>query len=469
MTTKPSDAPAAAGHTPTLAPAASALCLALLGIYTVQSLITGLATQALPAMLRNAGASLQTSGLAFLVLAPWGLKGLWAPWVERWRLPSGHSERRSRPLILCGQVLVAMSLAALSAVGGYHTEITGWSNGHMAAVVALLALAAVATATVDIAADGFAIDQLAAHQRGWGNMAQVGGGYIGIALGGSAFVLLYQHAGWGAAMGAMAALAAALTWPLWRLREPPRQAVDAASNRHRAHWLHAWQSPAMRSGIVLVVGLGLSVRLCAGMLGPWLLDRGVGLAQLASFWGLGGLLAGLAGTVAGGLLVQRAGVWKALHAALVLEATALVLVAICAATAVPVAGLMVASWLFLIAMACGFVARYAWLMGLTSVRQPGLDFTLLQCTDAAVAIFGGVAGGWLAALTGHVCSFAMAAACGLLAMALPTLVRRCGGLPDDATWHKAGPHPGAHHAAANAPRSFRSGAQSMSCKQSTPQ
>jgi MFS transporter (putative signal transducer) len=439
---------------PTLALTTSALCAALLGIYAVQSLITGLATQALPAVLRSTGASLQTTGLAFLVLAPWVLKGLWAPWVERWRLPAGRAERRSRPLILAGQWLVTLCMTMLCALAPRSAQAAGWSHNQLTAVVALLAMAALATATVDIAADGFAIDQLPVHQRGWGNVAQVGGSYIGMAMGGSVFVLLFEQVGWAAAIGTMGVLTAALTLPLWRLREPPRPVADladAASTHHRAHWRHAWQSTAMRSGMVLVLGLGLGVRLCAGMLGPWLIDRGVGMAQLATFWGVGGLCAGLAGTVAAGVLVQRAGVWRALHAALAIEATALLLVAICAASAVPTAALLAAATFFWIAMACGFVARYAWLMGLTSARQPGLDFTLLQCTDAAVAMVGGVAGGWMASLTGHPHSFATAAVLGALALALPTWVRRRGGLAATPDQRSPGPQQGPHHPAAEPP------------------
>ncbi|WP_343591740.1 MFS transporter [Paracidovorax wautersii] len=406
------------------------LCVALAGIYTVQSLVTGLATQALPAVLRSAGASLQMTGLAFLVLAPWVLKGLWAPWVERWRLPAGRSERRSRALILAGQALVVALLAALAAMGSGPASTGTWDASRLGPLMVLLTLAALATATVDIAADGFAIDQLAPHQRGWGNVAQVGGSYLGIALGGSAFLLLFEHAGWAAATAALALLTAAFTLPLWRLREPARPATDAAARPHRATWRHAWQRPALRWGLLLVFGLGLGVRLCLGMLGPWLLDEGVGMAQLAALWGLGGLCAGLAGTLAGGLLVQCAGAWRALHAALALEAVALVVLAICAALHPPVAWLLGASALLLAAMAGGFVARYAWLMGLTSPRQPGLDFTLLQCTDAAVALAGGVAGGWLAGHAGHAASFAVAASCGVLALALPALIGRRSNAPD---------------------------------------
>lgn len=406
-----------------------ALCLALFGIYSVQSLVTGMATQALPAILRNVGASLQTSSLAFLILAPWVLKGLWAPWIERWRLPPGRAERRSRPLILAGQALVAVLLIMLATLGSDMDGVAPVQVRHVAAIVALLAMGALATATVDIAVDGYAIEQLAAHQRGWGNVAQVGGSYVGLALGGSVFVLLYERAGWPMATAAMAVLALAFTWPLWRLREPPRSKADAASNLHHAHWRHAWQSPAMRSGLLLVLGMGLGVRLCSGMLGPWLLDQGVGITVLAAFWGVGGLGAGLAGTLVGGLLVQRAGGWRALHMALALEAMVLVMLAIGAALKPPAEWQLGLSALLLAAMACGFVARYAWLMGVTHPRQPGLDFTLLQCTDAAVALLGGLGGGWLAGQAGHATSFAVAAGLGLGALALPTLMRRWGALP----------------------------------------
>lgn len=391
------------------------LCVALAGIYTVQSLVTGLVTQALPAVLRSAGASLQTTGLAFLALSPWVLKGLWAPWVERWRLPTASRQRRSRPLILWGQAVVVATLAAVALLGA-----------NLTAAIALLGVAALATATVDIAADGFAIDQLAPGQRGWGNVAQVGGSYAGIALGGSAFLLLHQRFGWAVASAAMAVLTLACTAPLWRLQEPPRPASTLSAPSHRATWCDAWQRPAMRYGLLLVVGLGLGVRLCLGMLGPWLIDQGVDMPQLATLWGVGGLCTGLAGTLAGGLLVQRLGAWRALHAALALEAVALSTLTACALLQPALPLLIAASAALLVAMACGFVTRYAWLMGLTSPRQPGLDFTLLQCTEAAVAMAAGVAGGWLAGHAGYGICFGLATSCGVFALALPRALRRRG-------------------------------------------
>ncbi|HFF3752479.1 TPA: hypothetical protein ACGCMY_005634, partial [Klebsiella pneumoniae] len=69
---------------------------AIAGIYISQTVITALTTQALPSLLRDAGASLQVAGLTALLWIPWGIRFLWAPLVERWRLPAGRLERRSR-------------------------------------------------------------------------------------------------------------------------------------------------------------------------------------------------------------------------------------------------------------------------------------------------------------------------------------------------------------------------------------
>lgn len=47
---------------------------AIAGIYISQTLLTAMTTQALPALLREAGASLQAVGLTALWWLPWGLK-----------------------------------------------------------------------------------------------------------------------------------------------------------------------------------------------------------------------------------------------------------------------------------------------------------------------------------------------------------------------------------------------------------
>ncbi|QTD43623.1 MFS transporter [Ottowia testudinis] len=380
-----------------------ALLAALAGIYVTQTLVTTIAMQSLPVLLRQAGASLQLVGLSALFMLPWALRFLWAPAVERWRLPAGTARRRSRTLILRGQWLLAAGMVAVASAG-----VAGWLSlqAHGAWLLALFFAAAVLAATVDVACGGFAVDQLTEERRGWGNTAKVGGSYFGMLLGGSAFLLLADRHGWPLALGAGGAAIVLLTLPLLAVREPQRaQAGDALA---RPSLRHAWQRPQVRRGLLLALVLGAGVRTAMVMTGPLLLDKGAGMADLAWLFGAFSVGAGLTGTALGGLLVRWARGWRAVWMAVALESAVLAALAAGAAS-LPLAGLTALVGLLFGAMACGFVAIYSALMGLASPSQPGVDFALFQCADALIAMAGGVAGGWLAQRFGYGACFALAA------------------------------------------------------------
>ena len=68
-----------------------------------------------------------------------------------------------------------------------------------------------------------------------------------------------------------------------------------------------------------------------------------------------------------------------------------------------------------ISLACALVCLYATLMSLSSPLQAGVDFTLFQCTDAAIAILAGVIGGVVAQHFGYAACFLFAGVFTLLA------------------------------------------------------
>ena len=68
-----------------------------------------------------------------------------------------------------------------------------------------------------------------------------------------------------------------------------------------------------------------------------------------------------------------------------------------------------------ISLAFALVCLYATLMSLSSPLQAGVDFTLFQCTDAAIAILAGVIGGVVAQHFGYAACFLFAGAFTLLA------------------------------------------------------
>ncbi|WP_054484545.1 MFS transporter, partial [Achromobacter xylosoxidans] len=288
-----------------------------------------------------------------------------------------------------------------------------------------LGLISLTAATVDIAGDAFAVEQLAARRRGWGNATQVGSSYVGMFLGAGLFVLLAGSHGWRVAAAAMGLLVLLLTLPFAGLREPAR-ATDTPP--HRPSLPHALGRSGVRLGLLITVVFQIGSRLGAGMTSPLLLDRGVPLASVGWINGAGAVVAGLAGTLMGALALQR---WRAVVAAMALQAAALILFV--AGVAAPGLGLPAASpgWLVALTLfkattaATGFVTLYAFLMGLASPAQAGVDFTLFQCADALVAMVGGVAAGWLAQHLGYGACFGIAAALGAAGLpVLSVLMRR---------------------------------------------
>ncbi|STD95614.1 yersiniabactin-iron transporter permease YbtX [Escherichia coli] len=167
---------------------------AIAGVYVTQSLVSALSMQSLPALVRAAGGSLALAGATTLFMLPWALKFIWAPWIERWRLPPGSQERRSRMLILRGQVALAAILTIVAAIGWFGRE-GGFPDTQIVALFVLFMVAGTVASTIDIASDGFCVDQLTRTGYGWGNSVQVGGSYLGMMCGGGVFLMLSAASG----------------------------------------------------------------------------------------------------------------------------------------------------------------------------------------------------------------------------------------------------------------------------------
>lgn len=385
---------------------------AIAGIYIAQSVVSGLALQSVPAVMRSAGAALDQIGLLYLVLLPWSLKFLWAPWLEKVRL--GAARNRSREIIVAGQWSVSALVVVVAMVGASDFPI----------LLATLSLATLAAATIDIACDGFAVEQLSAAHRGWGNAAQVGGSYVGFMLGGGVYLWLVAQLDFQTATLLLAALLVVLSLPFALVRKG--HALAAAPSSHRPSLGFALMRREVRFGILLVILAGVGPRVSSSLLGPYLIDKGVDLATLGILNGAAAVGAGVAGTFLGALLVQVFGSGRAAVIAIVGQATVLAILMGLSrfegATLIMLVAIQVA---LTTAMAVGFVAIYALLMGASSLRQAGVDFTLFQCADAASSTVGGLSAGLIAHAIGYANVFALASGAAFFAaFASLYLVRR---------------------------------------------
>jgi MFS transporter, putative signal transducer len=387
--------------------------LAIGGVYTAQSLVGGLTFQGMPAVLRAEGAALDAIGLISFAMLPWALKFLWAPAVERYRLPHG-APWRSRRIVVTGEVVAAAAISALALVAPTST----------APLLAILGVLALASATVDIACDGFAVQQLSERDRSWGNTAQVGGGYLGIVFGGGLFLVLVASLGSASAMAIMAVLLLLLTLPFALTREPRLVMHDAAP--HRPSLRFALMRTEVRTGLFITAVFELGIRIAQGMVSPFLVDRGLDLSSLGLLNGFGGVAAGLLGTLLGGTAARALGSDRAVVLAILLQAAVLALLLLASLTGLTSVELLVTIVVVkTVVMAFGFVTLYSLLMGYSSLRQAGVDFTLFQCADAGVAAIGGLGAGVLAQNLGYDACFALAAGASIVAsLTIPVLLRR---------------------------------------------
>jgi MFS transporter, putative signal transducer len=390
-------------------PSPVAIFLAIGGVYVGQSVIGGLTMLGLPAVLRTQGLPLDQIGLLYLTVLPWALKFLWAPQIERFRLPA-RGRNRSNVIVLAGNLL---SVAGVLLVGFLHPAL-------LLPVIAVLAFVALVASTVDIACDGYAVEKLATRHHGWGNTAQVGGAYLGSAIGGGLFLVLVDQFGWHLACFAMAATILLLTLPF---AFGPAASEVEAERSHTPSLRATISRPEIRRGMIATALFVASQKWGLSMLGPFMVDQGIDLATIGLLNGAGSMFIGLAGALAGGGLVRLFGTRAVLAGALAVQALLLSGLALAAlGAALPHAELMalaIASSSGI--MSIGFVALYAQFMHWSDPRQAGVDFTVFQCMDGIVSIAGGIAAGWIAERLGHASLFVGAAAM-CVAVIVPVLL-----------------------------------------------
>lgn len=263
-------------------------------LYLSQGVPFGLAMEALPVMLRTQGADL--SALAFLPLVglPWVLKFSWASFVDNHWL--AHLGRR-RSWMLGMQVLVLACLVVVMLIGVNSTTLP-W-------LIALCALASLASATQDIATDGMVAERFAPTELPQANAIQVAGTMIGFFYGGAFFLLLADQLGTTPALLTLAlpALGSLVLVANWReptsTGDQPERAQASLARFLRRPGAATLLSAALLSAATLVACHGLSKLLLA--------DAGWSMTDIGQLGMAGGAITLLLGCGGGAWLITRFG------------------------------------------------------------------------------------------------------------------------------------------------------------------
>lgn len=338
------------------------LLAVLLTLYFAQGLPSGFITQALPAILRSYDVSLEMIGWSGLLLAPWALKFLWAPVVDRYFSPKLG---RARSWILPLQLVSAMIVMA---VGLFDPTLLAqptmvWS------LYALLLLLSLVGATHDVAADGLATRSLTTQHlprattgidddiseamqnphQGMGNAVQVIGYRLGLILGGGVFLMVIGIWSWQLSFFAMAGLILLNTLPIWRYPEADVATEHEQNHRQRSskviedsssqetltdpktksspaeslsitkllHYLrqqygYFWRDKQMRAWLGVLLTFKIVDGISSGMVKPMMVDMGIPTASIGLWASVLGSAASLVGAAIAAWVLKRAAHHKAL-------------------------------------------------------------------------------------------------------------------------------------------------------------
>jgi MFS transporter, PAT family, beta-lactamase induction signal transducer AmpG len=277
-----------------------------IGAVTLQSFSSGLPLGliwiALPAWLTYRGVDIKTVGLFSLAQAPWTFKFLWAPLMDRYRLPFLGRKRSwmivSQLFLLAGCVLLALQA----------------SDPTVTTVAVLAVFIAFWSASQDIAIDGYAVEVLEREEQGLAVGARVALYRAATLIAGAIAITLGEKVGWSTVFWGLAFLfvpmMAVVVWS-------PEPAVTAPAPRTlRDAVFDPLVDIFRRSRALQIIAFLLLYKfgenLATALTRPFLIQKcyspeDVGLATATI-----GLVAIIIGTFFGGWMTERIGLGRAL-------------------------------------------------------------------------------------------------------------------------------------------------------------
>ena len=377
--------------------------------------------------LAEAGIEKKTVTAFALTLLVYNLKFLWAPAVDRVRLPllaAAIGQRRAWLVVVAAAVMAAViRLGAVDPAAGIEPVVTA------------ALLVAFAGATYDIVIDAFRIETLSPEQLGVGSGMSQYGWRIGASAAGALALVVAGRGGWSTAYLAASLFALPAVAAGWLLGEPVRRQVVASSLRGWAAVKDAVVAPLAdfmrRDGAVLTLLFILVHKLgdTIANLSFRLLFNDLGFTKdEIAFYDVGiGFVALMAGIFVGGIMYKRLG----------LKQTVLISLVLMAVSNLSFAGLAVighSNWAM--AAAIGFenfssgiggVAIVAYLSALCDLRFTATQFALLSAAASVLGrAFSGATAGRLIEAVGFVNFYLLTVIAALPGIVLYLLMMRRG-------------------------------------------
>lgn len=278
--------------------------------------------------LRDEGISLEDIGLISLASLAYAFKFVWAPAVDRYRLPILGCLGRRRSWLLLAQGVLALALVSMALL----TPST-----HLGVFVLIVVIAGFSGATQDVVVDAYRIECAPPEFQGALAATYTLGYRLALLVSGALALTLADHLPWTQVYLLMAALVVLVMTVTVFAREPepaaplPQEPLLATV---AAPFREFFQRFAGRLGLALLCFIGafkISDQMLGVMAFPFYLDSGFTKTEIAAVSKLFGVWISIAGAFLGGAVAVTWGAHRTLWIALVVGAASNLLFVLLAA------------------------------------------------------------------------------------------------------------------------------------------
>ncbi|MCH9754318.1 AmpG family muropeptide MFS transporter [Rickettsiella endosymbiont of Litargus connexus] len=341
-----------------------------------------LTSSTLQAWFTVTGASLLAIGSLGLIGQPYIYKFLWAPLLDRW-IPPLLGRRRGWIIVIQLALIAAISIMALA---------NPQTSASLLITVAFLV--AFLSASQDIAIDAYRTDILKPNERGLGTTLYSWGYRAAMLVSGAAALALAEYIGWRNTYLLMAGLIAIGLFGAWFGEEPVDEEEKHPPSSLRAAIIDPFKEFLSRKSAWLILlfivlykfGDALSISLTT----PFLI-RGLGFSlSTVAFVNKGvGFFAAMLGLLAGGVLMARISLFRALLYFGILQAVAILALLQLAIVGHNYHWLVFAISIDSFCNAMASIAFIALLMSLCNHRYTATQFALFSALASAGRVFVG--------------------------------------------------------------------------------
>jgi PAT family beta-lactamase induction signal transducer AmpG len=258
-----------------------------------------------PAWLRSEQVDLKSIGLFTLMQLPFTWKFLWAPLLDRYKLPM-LGRRRGWMLVTQLALLCCMPL-----FGWFDPKLDLWTIAALAGVVAFF------SASQDIVIDAYRRELLPDSELGLGTSIHVQAYRVSSLVPGALALILADHIAWQSVflITALFMIPGIVTTLVVsepeRSRNAPRTLTEAVVEPfHEFVTRTGWRQAALVLAFIFLYNLGASM--ATALATPFYLDMGFTKSEIGLIAKNAGLWASVAGGLLGGLWMFRIGINRAL-------------------------------------------------------------------------------------------------------------------------------------------------------------